>query len=303
MALRALLIVALATPLGGCSVDVSLIGKRCAPDGGCPDGLVCDASNTCQSSASPTTTHAADWTGAMIAVYRFEPNGLTVNAVDGGAPLVERNSPPPGPDAIEGTGSATLDFELDSGFDATDPALAPESDFTIGAWLLSTNDDASSPNALQRRTPDAGYAIERNVAATSASCVMRSPMGVAVAEGPSDRWPFDTWAHVACRYRRDGDEARLTTFVESTPGPEADAMWVQAAASVPLAVGGDGYAGRIDELFVAPGALSTQSIARLRACGVDGTACTCDPDDPAGYTSCGRADDCATIAPCDQVTP
>jgi hypothetical protein len=46
-------------------------------------------------------------------------------------------------------------------------------------------------------------------------------------------------------------------------------------------------------------ALEDASIRRIRACGIDGTLCTCAPDALPQYLDCGRAQpDCSGLPPC-----
>jgi Concanavalin A-like lectin/glucanases superfamily len=299
---RPVLILATAALLAGCSVDVSLVGKACSNEGTCPAPLVCDSSSqTCQSSSNPTVATAADWSASMFALYRFEPGELTKSSAPVERPLVERNAPQPIGDAIEGAGAVGLDAAQQAGLDGLDPAFAFETDFTVGGWWWAGETTSNSPNALQRRLPDAGYMIERNTAASSATCVFTSAMGTGVGEGPPGAWPLGTWTHVVCRYRRVGAEARIDTFVDGVSGEEGTALWENAPAETPLEIGGDSFTGRVDELFFAEGLLSSQAIARIRACGVNGAACECGG--AGAYLQCGRAGDCTPLPPCDQATP
>ena len=62
------------------------------------------------------------------------------------------------------------------------------------------------------------------------------------------------------------------------------------------------FVGNVDEVFFATTALSDAAIARIYACGIDGSRCRCNSS---SYATCGfaTAAACSNLPSCNSTTP
>jgi hypothetical protein len=248
---------------------------------------------------------AADWSNAMLAVYDFEDpsalgsdrsghdNHLTAQMV----PVPYDSEPPQGAHAVSvdspnGIGfiSTSTDFHSPSG-----------TTFTIGGWF-HTEFIYTQPVGRASDAPDLGYSIGRGDT-SSAFCFVGDGAWSNVVG--LDVWPDFTWTHVVCRY--DFTTKYSTGFANGEvfgSGLQMDVLNAARELEVPSFDNGYRYQGEMDEVFFVKQPLSDAAIARIWACGIDGTRCRCRLDDPATYTDCGRASPtCDALPPCDAATP
>jgi hypothetical protein len=87
-------------------------------------------------------------------------------------------------------------------------------------------------------------------------------------------------------------------------GLKLDVLNAAREFEVPSFDNGYRYKGKMDEVFFIKQALSDAAIARIWACGVNGSRCRCLLDDASAYADCGRAaPDCDALPPCDAPMP
>lgn len=313
--------------LAGCTIDVPLEGKRCDANGNCPDALVCNAQQICVGSLECSADRpcsagstciqgscvdgifAADWTDAMAAVYRFDSEDLGRDATGGGrylelvgAPALGTQEPPRG-DGFAELGEGDL-------FTIVDPIFASGANrsLTVGGWFRVDDAAVSSARLISRRIDqtDSGFAITWERGENRFACLA----GPTAHASPVDSITVGAWHHVVCRI-----EAVLeyVTNVHDGVGPDDDrgtsvnASDVgDAGADAPFAISAaaNGFAGGVDEVFFVNRDLSTRSIRRIYACGIDGRGCRCDPANPSAYLECGPVAVCDTdLVPCDLAGP
>jgi hypothetical protein len=292
--------------LVGCSVDVPLEGKRCDADRSCPEDLTCNAEGICV--ASLEGVFAADWTGAMAALYRFDDDALGRDATSAGRDLDVVGAPSRrSDDAPQGAGYARFGpgdrFEIVDGTFASGPNLS----FTVGGWFRAASLDNGDVRLVWRRTNDEeGYAVTLDGSEARIACLA----GPTAHASPPGSVEAGTWYHSVCRM-----EAFLewVTNVHQGVGPDDDqgtkvssSAVGDAGADAPFTLSSDvdGFVGDMDEIFFVNSDLSTSSIRRIYACGVDGLRCRCDPADTSTYLDCGPVAVCGTdLPPCDQAAP
>jgi hypothetical protein len=114
-----------------------------------------------------------------------------------------------------------------------------------------------------------------------------------------------SWRHVVCRF--DNQANLIAVVVDGTQvatGAHTDLGADTQPFLMPFRDPSFAYLGQIDEAFFVRDAVDSESVRRIWACGIDGTLCSCDRDEPASYADCGRAEPaCADLAPCDQAAP
>ncbi len=325
---------ALAMLLGGaaCDINVNLVGKACSADGRCPAGLICEpSSRLCLETAgvggamtgsggtggmgasggSTGEVRAADWTGSMVALYTFDdPVAVGQDATAGsrdltpiGAPIVLLDDP------MQGAGYVSVDTAAGSRLEIVDTVFAStiNTSFTYGGWFRVGAGSGDSPSLIRRRATAQGYFLEWAADTQQLSCQVGAGGGHG---GPSGSAQLGEWIHIACRYEafleiltavQDGDappDDQGTSIPPQNIGNPPDATPLSLSAAV------GGLTGDIDEVFFINKDLTTPSIRRIFACGVDGKRCLCDPDDNARYLDCGAVAVCdSDLPPCDTPTP
>lgn len=319
--------------------DLDLNGRSCP----CTDGYVCDAATqTCVSGTGSTgaasnggsaaggegvggagnsgagassagggglgagggtPTAPVDWTTKMDALYTFEEtDALGLDTSGNGPDLLERNRPDRSSTMFK-EGSSALLLDGSNGLDApssSDFSPSAEGTMTWGAWLNM----AMEPNgavfvAVGKDGDNSGFAAESWL--DHPNCSIGLGDGWSDAQSPQ-AWDAGEWIHLVCRYQH------TTGTVETFVGGEFEAQSVGAMVSdgTVFTVSSPNYPfpGHIDEVFFSSGLLSDAAIARIHACGVDGSGCSCSATDPTAYASCGRAPpECAGLPPCNRPTP
>ena len=290
----------------GCTIEVTLEGKRCAADGSCPSGLFCDTSqNVCASEPVP-----ADWTDLMVAVYRFDDAAsLGLDATSAhrdlevfGSPRRLTDEPP--------RGEGYLLLERGDHLQIVDEVFASgeNKSFTFGGWFR-LDGTADRDRLVNRYLDEQGYALSFDGTKGAVACELgasghSSPAGSVAADEP--------WFHAVCRMEAFAE--RVTNVLDGLT--EEDDLGTPLASGAVGNPGDDypftishpepdrGFVGAADEIFFVNRDLGTKSIRRIYACGLDGRACRCDPADPAAYLDCGPVAVCATdLPPCNQAQP
>jgi hypothetical protein len=325
---------ALCASLLACSVgEVDYAGKSCL-SGVCPSGWSCDP-KTHRCVAGPSTTGtgtgaggatsggvgggsqgelAPDWTVAFTAVYRFErpapdlgsdATGHGHNLLAVGAPSLSTG------DFTQGTASVAFSQEPLSHLESPDVAFETPAgtSFTTGGWFRRTSAARDSAVLISRSSAQlAGFRLVHDSASPGggAYCDVGISNMSGRAQVEEDAGEIGVWTHLICRY--DDPSQTVTVFVAgqaratgSTPGVENGTR--------PFQLGCDqvscALVGNADEVFHFGGSMDDAVIARLWACGVDGSLCRCRAEDPTTYESCGRAEpDCSLALPaCNAMAP
>jgi hypothetical protein len=285
--------------VAGCAIDeLDYTGKGCP----CPEGWLCRQPENRCARADTAPAFAADWSAAMDALYLFESSALGADASSHGLDLTEQPvigasavEPPQGSRAVEIVDGAL--FSLGPAFRAGGaPGLA------FGGWVALSATALDAALVIGRQRPDgSGYALYWTSAGTL-RCAVGDVASSSVAEATLAPGAF---AHVACRWDADRRAATLSidgVVFAASEGDEVYALGDADRAFSLSASDGTGVSGRMDEVFFVTEPLSDAAIARIRACGVDGSRCLCDPADAARYAACADAD-CAALAACNAATP
>jgi len=244
---------------------------------------------------------AADWTSFMTAVYDFELPEPDLGHDSSGHGLDLTRSGDLDQGAVDAPqGLATLISTEDGVLEDVHPEL----DFPAGpslTWGGWVNIDAFPSSANLVKTFDALDGYLAWIDDGWLKCTVAGNGNSEQAASPGALVPVATWVHVLCRY--DVAEGEVSAFINGSvtktkSGVELDASDREFRV-------GSGFEGQLDEVFVAKQRLSDLAVRRIYACNLDGARCTCDPDDPAKYTDCGRRHpDCgATLPPCNQPSP
>lgn len=113
------------------------------------------------------------------------------------------------------------------------------------------------------------------------------------------------WAHLVCRF--DAATNQLSIYVAGTATARGtDTTHPIKTGPGPFMVGCDvtscAFVGNVDEVFYATTALSDAAIARIYACGIDGSRCRCNSS---SYATCGFATPatCLSLPSCNSPTP
>lgn len=241
--------------------------------------------------------HAADWTMELNAVYLFEDSanlGLdasgNANALTVGAGV--------GTDIATFKQGALAAFFMTSGpflsRVADDPFTASTS-FTLGGWFHVPQ--VGTAQAMVRRAGDTGFHLRFSGAGNYAICRTDSPdPAFTDATTQNDTWPTSQWVHVTCVW----DDGDITAYAGDTGMGTNAANPVVHETSTPFSLGFMGaYA---DEVFFYGNAMNRPSIQRIRACGIDGKLCDCNPSEPSEYLDCNGVQ-CDQLAACDRATP
>jgi hypothetical protein len=261
---------------------------------GCVLGVPDTREQVCEANAPPS------WSDAFLGVYGFEDEtDLGKDSTAGGHHLQPGGSPRfRAADAPQGM--ATLDLQTEGdGLLSNDSAFSLEL-LTFGGWFRVTA--AGNRAAIGKYSPstNAGYMLARGDANATARCHLEGDSTNNVANS----WPLDQWRHQVCVLGM-GEGRQLTdgTFQGGDSGmqPIVDpGEPFRISLEAPADTGAPTWlVGEVDEVFVHAGRLGDAAIRRIWACGIDGCRCSCNPDDPAQFVSCGRAaPDCAGLPPC-----
>lgn len=175
------------------------------------------------------------------------------------------------------------------------------SDITFGGWFR-VEDTTNRQLLISRNQTGVGYQLHREVDG-AVTCVMNQGSAPLQASAAS-ALPVQTWVHLVCRFKSLGEAQVLVNGVypgNASAGGEGFAN--SGTFRIGTSLAADRLEGLVDEVFVTGDHLSNEAIARIYACGVDGTACTCDGT---SYVDCGRftplcaplaTHDCSAAAP------
>ena len=256
--------------------------------------------------AGAVSAPAEDWSGSMVAVYDFESSGSPWDASGGtcasgtDCDLAATGSPARTTTAgefIEGTAGAKLDASTTDYIGCTgttcENTLYVGGSFTVGYWGKYDSTVTSAYSMGRDNNSGDGYFVYRQggtqdkgtckVGADGSSTSYTHVAGYQV-------WADDTWMHFACVY--DESANTLNAYengVDDTPASTStvgvagtnytDIRYLSNGATAGT---GDSH---IDEIFVYDGVLTTTDVARMAACGIDGSECTCEG---ATYTDTGK---------------
>jgi len=248
-----------------------------------------------------TGTAAADWTSFMTAVYQFELPDPDLGHDSSGNGLDLTRSGELGQGTVDAPqGASTLISTIDGVLSDEHPELdfPAGPSLTWGGWVYI---DSFPSNAILVKTFDAEDGYLAYVDDGVLKCTMASNGDSRQATSIAALVPVATWVHVSCRY--DVDKGEASAFINGTVTNTKSGVSLDASDR-PFRVGSD-FDGQLDEVFVAKELLSDLVVRRIYACNLDGARCTCDPNDPAKYTDCGRRHpDCgATLPPCNLASP
>ncbi|MEJ7731227.1 MAG: LamG-like jellyroll fold domain-containing protein [Polyangiaceae bacterium] len=267
------------------------------------------AGGTGASGGGPPLVHASDWTSGFTAVYRFEkaPPQLGWDSSPAQNHLMEINGPQLGVEHMEGNAGFLAGPPDERG---TGPSLiseapafftAPGTDLTVGVWVRAEPGPfADFAMDIVAKAGTAGFAMSRNANGTLGCHSSPGDFGWSSVSTAAPAVPFGSWVHIACRY--DSQEALRSAFVDGAmlavddfAGFTVGNYPFGAPSNEPMY----GLTGSLDEAFLVHAALADASIRRIRACGIDGSLCTCAPDAPPDYLDCGRSEpDCVALPPC-----
>jgi hypothetical protein len=264
------------------------------------------SSNSTVGSAGGSELHAADWTEAMSAVYRFDGAVLGADSTSADRDLSSTGSPSPSTEAAQG--AAAVHLNPGDGFSSLDNVFDSSLSFTVGAWIRLDGAPSDGESIVHRRgfgfTAYFGFSLAWK--ATSAlSCMVGTSGSVEPANAPDGSWPLSTWMHMVCRF--DDATKALNGLANGVVVAEyPSAVFITAGPGMAFQIGSveGSLDGTVDEVFFARAALADRSIRRIWACGVDGARCTCVAGSTGDYAQCGRADpDCAALPPCGAELP
>jgi hypothetical protein len=246
----------------------------------------------------------------MQAVYLFEEQGnlgkdATSNALDlisEGTPSRNGSEQRQGLWSLDVDGGGALE-QLWS--NAAELKAATGASLTWGGWMwLHASSVPSDGGAIAQIDGSGGFALEWEDSSSLGSCIVIDAGGFYTAE-TTQTWDDNTeWVHFVCRFDNTGDQ--LAVFRDGTSDGIATSVMDISPAAVPfeLSHASARYDGLMDEVFIVPRALSDAAIQRIWACGIEGSLCECNPDDPTSYTSCGRASgSCGALPACNATEP
>lgn len=254
---------------------------------------------------------AADWTGAVDALYTFEraPPELGSDA-SGKAHDLDSIASPVRDEARRREGEFGVTLDGDDGFESDDPIFdTPDgTSVTFGGWFFVTATDDIT--VMGKHDNVDGYLLQREANGAFPICTTEmDDTSYFTAFGEADSWPLDTWVHVVCRIDPTASTVAVLTSTAPPLVETTQSARLGDAADPPFALGAGltgadpfAYVGSLDEIFFVRRALEIASVLRIRACGVDGRGCTCDPGDSTRYLSCGDVA-CGALPPCDSPNP
>jgi hypothetical protein len=284
-------------------------------------------------SSAPTGVAAPDWTSYFVAIYDFESSGDPwanhTNAsggancdatVDSGTPTRETGTG----DYVQGTASG---YGEDSA--AQDDTLIvscseielDNQDVTMGGWFRFDDDGYS--DLWGRTTVNIGVRLTRNSVSDAMTFEFGNGTTTDTHTTATDSFEINQWYHFVCWFDYSASEADCyidggsdgaATSTGYTGGADRNTayIWVSNGAS-------DKWA---DEPFKYAGILTQAEAARIGACGIDGSECTCngatwvnkgkvdanctDADIPYGCctgSGAGCVDDAALTDDCNKAAP
>jgi len=237
----------------------------------------------------------------MTAVYFFEDADLGRDSAGTGLDLAISGSVSLSQDdASQGASSVRLfpDGNLVGSFDELD-STTPAS-LTYGGWIRVSN-FTSDGQIIDSKIGANGYRAHVRALEEGLICsIGGGGMGESLFT-PHGLIVQGEWVHTVCRY--DSTAVTVDAIVNGTLSGSRPVPPIGASNDV-FTVGGELDAD-IDEVFVTKAKLSDTSVRRIYACGLDGTRCECDQDDPALYANCGRRHPSCdgALPPCDQAAP
>lgn len=245
-------------------------------------------------------TSAEDWLGSFGAVFRFEGTPLGENS--GSATnlvLSETGSPQANPDAREGASSAWL--TTSDALTSSDTMFALVGNtFTIGAWVREQGGAPHEESTVLAKSnfSTQGYRLGRTPNQSLAlRCGSYDGGELDFVDSAVGSFGENAWVHVACVFT----DTEIIALVNGSVSATTPAQTISHADAA-FQIGGTDFAGLVDEAFVINAALTEEAIARIRACGIDGSGCTCNG---AEYVNCGHAssDGCMNLQDCDDTAP
>jgi hypothetical protein len=282
--------------VAGCAIDeLDYSGKSCP----CPDGWLCRQPEQRCIRADATPQAAADWSAAMDALYLFE-GGLGDDASTHDRVLTER--PVVGTSGVDPPEGALALQVLDGALFSSDPAFAMggAAGVAFGGWLALDEADAADALVMGRQRADGrGYALRWTPHGLLA-CAVGDAESQSIASAPLP----SGFAHAVCRWDAETRTASLVIdgVVAVGDGAANSVGDADEALSLSAIDAGDGVTGRMDEVFFLSERLDDEGVRRIRACGVDGERCVCDPADPSRFVACNDAA-CDALGPCDRDGP
>jgi len=287
---------------GGASGSDTSTGGGAAGSGGTNNG-------SGGAGGSGTGLSAADWTSAMLAVYRFEDaNDLGFDSSGNALHLspVGTGMPTQSPEHAEGMAALATTVVPHTALSSSASAFQspPGTSLTWGAWLHAVaHPDVTDYMDAIARTGNGGYVMSRHM--TGALNCTVSDGTVHNVSTPADAFPLGTWLHATCVFDNANDELSLSiNGAMLAKGTVSDIVNGFQPFGVPTDEPGSGFEGLIDEAFVYAGVLSQAAVRRIHACGIDGSRCECDEAVPAAYAHCGNAHPaCDMLDPCNKPSP
>lgn len=244
---------------------------------------------------------AADWTSAFAAVYLFEPDSIAIGEdATGDAPALTTVGSPTITDTEKMQGEGALRADGTNYVGSSDAFFDPEGmeQLTVGGWFRV--ESSSADGILVHKTDGTpfGYQLAR-LGEGSFSC----SGGNQATSMPPASWPDGDWMHLVCVFDPiSGDLYGYAAGLRVLTNTE-NLEWRTNGAALGVGGPGDAYEAQIDELFFIDEVLDEVQVRRIHACGIDGSSCRCDENNPSSYASCGRTSDCVNLPPCDQAQP
>jgi hypothetical protein len=209
-------------------------------------------------------------------------------------------------EVVQGAASLELDGDVESLLESTAAEFESHSgtSITFGGWFRVFPEPGYYVSPVQKHEGDSsavGYKMVRATPNDSLRCYFSDHDSEYYAV--SEVWRAGEWIHAVCRFDNEAD--RIAAFVNGDARggePHGDV----ANSSRPFSLSGNqsSFTGQMDEVFYVNTALSDGAIVRIWACGLDGSVCRCNADDPSQYEHCGRAHPgCGALIACNQPSP
>lgn len=185
--------------------------------------------------------------------------------------------------------------------------IGVDDEFIVGGWIRPSSQgptvDSTVISKFQFNNQFVGWSL--GIDQGRWSC--RIANGSVVTAALGTQYQPDDWVHVACYVGTFQGTAVVRIYVNGAMVDESNGEFANHTGAFRLGVNHSSmldFVGNVDEIFV--GSIKTTTpgagaaIAKIHACGADGSLCPCDPANPADYESCGRLmGDCGRLPACE----